>query len=112
MKLKSLTLITGVLMLLELKAVAQQQVASLPDFTTSAGISIPACKQAYTLLGRLNADRSNAILIPTWFGGKSRELIGIASGIIDTTKYFVILADALGNGISSSPSNTPNFPDI
>ena len=112
MKLKSLTLFTGVLMLLVMTTVAQPQSATLPVFITSAGKSIPACKQAYTSLGRLNADRSNAILIPTWFGGKSRELIGIASGMIDTTKYFVILADALGNGISSSPSNTPNFPDI
>jgi len=112
MKLKGKTWITGLLTALTLASVAQQQFANLPGFTTRAGKPIAACKQGYILLGRLNADRSNAILIPTWFGGKSKDLIGLASTMIDTNKYVVILADALGNGVSSSPSNTPNFPDI
>jgi len=84
----------------------------IPDFKTSEGKLIRNCKVSYVTLGKLNANKSNAILFPSWFGGKSNDLKGFAEEIIDTTKYFVILVDALGNGLSSSPSNTPNFPDI
>jgi homoserine O-acetyltransferase len=31
---------------------------------------------------------------------------------MDTTGLFVIMADALTNGVSSSPSNTTNFPSV
>jgi homoserine O-acetyltransferase len=51
-------------------------------------------------------------LFPTWFGGKSKDLVGNAApgGIADSTRYFVVLVDALGNGVSSSPSNSPQQP--
>ena len=31
---------------------------------------------------------------------------------MDTTGFYIIAMDALGNGLSSSPSNTPSFPSI
>lgn len=62
----------------------------------------------YRTLGKLNADKSNAILWPTWLGGRSEELlqfIGLGN-VVDRGKYFVILVDSIGNGISTSPSNS------
>jgi homoserine O-acetyltransferase len=50
----------------------------------------------------------NAVLIPTWLLGRSEdwaELLG-SEGILDTTKFYAVVVDALGNGSSSSPSNT------
>ena len=38
-------------------------------------------------------------------------LIGLGK-ILDTTKHAVIVINTLGNGASSSPTNTPNFPQI
>lgn len=88
------------------------KIASLGQFKTQGGKTIQNCKLGYRTFGQLNAEKSNAILFPTWFGGKSENLIGNAGTMIDTTKFYLILVDALGNGISSSLSNTPGFPDI
>lgn len=88
------------------------KIASIGQFKTQGGKTIQNCKLGYRTFGQLNAEKSNAILFPTWFGGKSENLIGNAGTMIDTTRFYLILVDALGNGISSAPSNTPGFPDI
>ncbi|HWA96735.1 MAG TPA: alpha/beta fold hydrolase [Terracidiphilus sp.] len=82
-----------------------------------SGQAIENCRIGYRTYGKLNAEKSNAVLFPTWFGGKSSDLRGAvgAKGLVDPAKYFVILVDALGDGISSSPSNSttqrgPDFP--
>jgi|AP45_3_1055517.scaffolds.fasta_scaffold182318_2 homoserine O-acetyltransferase len=64
-----------------------------------------------------NADGSNAILFPTWFGGTSGQLLGVWSPWIDTDRFFLVIVDALGNGVSTSPSNSAaqpgqSFPQI
>ena len=48
------------------------------------------------------------VLWPTWFTGSSKQLIALVGrdGYVDPTRFFVILVDALGNGVSSSPSNS------
>lgn len=86
--------------------------ASIGSFRTQGGKTIQNCKLGYRTFGQLNTDKSNAILFPTWFGGKSENLVGNAGTMVDTTRFYLILVDALGNGISSSPSNTIGFPDI
>lgn len=88
------------------------KVFTIPIFKTQEGKTIVNCQVAYRTFGRLNANKSNAILWPTWFGGKSQNLITHAGTTIDTTRFYLVLVDALGNGVSSSPSNTADFPDI
>jgi len=61
--------------------------------------------------GALDPARSNAILFPTWFGGRhphNRWIIG-SGRALDTDRYCVIVVNALGNGESSSPSNDPQL---
>jgi homoserine O-acetyltransferase/O-succinyltransferase len=91
-----------------------QQIADLGSCPTVGGIAIQPCKLGYRTAGQLNAARSNAILFPTWFSGKTENLrANIGPGkMVDTDRFFVIAVDALGNGISSAPSNTPGFPHI
>ncbi len=91
---------------------SQQQFAAIGDLKLVNGAVIRDCRIGYRTFGRLNADRSNAILFPTWFGGSSAELatsIG-PGGLADSSTYFVIAVDALGNGVSSSPSNSAPQP--
>lgn len=88
------------------------KIASIGDFTTTKGSVIKDCKIGYLTLGKLNEAKNNAILFPTYFSGKSTDIKGSATAWVDTTKFCVILVDALGNGISSAPSNTNNFPEI
>ena len=89
------------------------QIASLGDFKTTGGGVIKNCKIGYRTMGQLNADKSNAVLWPTWLTGTSEPIkLNIATSIVDTTGLYLIIVDAFGNGISSSPSNTPGFPGI
>ncbi len=66
----------------------------------------------YRSLGKLNSQKSNAILWPTWLGGTTENLLDFAGPgkVVDTGKYFVILVDAIGDGVSTSPSNSHTQP--
>ena len=86
----------------------EQQFARLGDFKLESGDVIRDCRIGYRTFGKLNADRSNAILFPTWAGGTTEQVkSNFAPGkLVDTDKYYVIAVDALSNGVSSSPSNS------
>ena len=69
---------------------------------------IEDCALGYRTIGTLNAKRSNAVLIPTWFNGKTADIQNVITpkGLLDPKSYYVILVDAIGNGVSCSPSNS------
>jgi homoserine acetyltransferase len=85
-----------------------QQFTELGDFGLRNGAVIHDFRLGYRTLGKLNAEKSNAILWPTWLGGKTEDLLQFLGPgrVVDTGRYFVILADAIGNGVSTSPSNS------
>lgn len=90
-----------------------RKTADLDTCATENGADIQDCEISYRTAGTLNADRSNAVLFPTWFSGTTE---GLASqlgptGLVDTSRFFVVLVDALGNGVSSSPSTSRAHPD-
>jgi homoserine O-acetyltransferase len=88
--------------------------ASLGNFRLENGQEIRNLKLGYRTLGELNADKSNAVLFPSWATGNTKDLVPyVGPGkLVDSSKYFVILVDALGNGVSSSPSNSPEQPHM
>lgn len=85
-----------------------QQFAELGDLKLQSGRVIHDFRIGYRTLGELNAEKSNAILWPTWLGGKTENLLEFVGPgkVVDSGKYFVILIDAIGNGVSTSPSNS------
>ena len=87
-----------------------QQFAALGACKLANGRQIEDCRIGYRTWGTLNADRSNAILFPTWFSGNTNNLATFvgADKMIDPAKFFFIAVDALGDGVSSSPSNSEN----
>lgn len=98
-----------------------QQFAALGDLRLVSGETLHDVRLGYRTAGTLNADKSNVIVFPTWFSGSSEDLLRfdkIGPGkLADTGRFFVIAIDALGNGISTSPSNSErqpgaNFPAI
>ncbi|MDX2267162.1 MAG: alpha/beta hydrolase [Bryobacter sp.] len=75
---------------------------------------MPDLKIGYRTYGTLNADKSNVILFPTWFNGKSGDLPPYIEGpkaFVDTSKYYVVAIDAIGNGVSMPPKGK-EFPNI
>jgi homoserine O-acetyltransferase/O-succinyltransferase len=74
------------------------------------GGTIRACNLAYATFGKLNAGKTNAILIPTWYSGTNKiiEQVYIGQGrALDPDKYFIVVVNQIGSGLSTSPHNTP-----
>ena len=92
----------------------QQQFANLGDFKLQSGEILRDCRIGYRAFGQLNADKSNVILFPTWAGGTTEQLAGnVGAGkLADSSKYYIILVDALSNRVSSSPSNSTLQPHM
>jgi len=91
----------------------RQQLVSIGNLKLESGAIIQDCKIGYRTYGHLNAEKSNGILFPTWFVGTSKMIEGFVTpwrSVIDTTKYFLIIVDAIGNGVSTSPSNSVKQP--
>jgi homoserine O-acetyltransferase len=115
-----LLLTTLVLLLNHTKLIAadgEQQFADLGVCKLANGQQIDNCRLGYRTWGTLNPERSNAILFPSWFSGNSANMASFvgADKMIDPAKFFLIAVDALGDGVSSSPSNSktqygPDFP--
>ena len=101
-------------LLLAPAAFPQQQFAALGDFKLESGGVLQECRIGYRTFGSLNSDQSNVILFPTWAGGTTEQLSGnVGAGkLVDSSKYYVILVDALSNGVSSSPSNSKQQPHM
>ena len=98
---------------------AQQKFAEIGNLKLISGDVIENCKIGFRTFGKLNQDSSNAIIFPTWFEGTTDDISRLIQkySFLDTTKYFIIAIDALGNGVSSSPSNyniykIKSFPEI
>ena len=85
-----------------------------------SGATLENAHLRYATYGHLNADRSNAILLPSHYmaDGHGYEWLIGKDKALDPDRYFLIATELFGNGHSSSPSNTPEphhgprFPSI
>ncbi|TCP19695.1 homoserine O-acetyltransferase [Scopulibacillus darangshiensis] len=96
------------------------EIFELGSVTLQSGETLPNAFLAFKTYGALNQDKSNVVVYPTAFGDiheNNEWLIGNGMAL-DPEKYFIIVPNLLGNGLSSSPSNTPppfdctNFPQV
>ena len=88
---------------------ADYEVFAAGDVALQSGITLRGAQLAYKTYGTLSAAKDNAIVYPTWYSGQHYEnewLIG-PDKALNPEKYFIIIPNMLGNGLSSSPSNTP-----
>jgi homoserine O-acetyltransferase/O-succinyltransferase len=88
---------------------ADYEVFELANVALQCGITLPLAKLAYKTYGNLSASRDNAVLMPTFYGGRhvdTEAMLG-AGRALDPSRWFIIVPNMFGNGLSSSPSNTP-----
>ncbi len=86
------------------------QIFELGNLVLQCGATLRGAKIAYKTYGRLNAAKDNAIVYPTFFGGQhyqNEAIIGPGQAL-DPERYFIVIPNMMGNGLSSSPSNTPS----
>ena len=82
------------------------------DLKLESGEAIRDFSISYVTHGTLNANKSNAILMVTAISGNHHRLdfmIGPGKAL-DPEKYFIICTDAIGNGFTTSPSNSKAQP--
>lgn len=85
------------------------EIFELGDVTLQSAMTLRNAFLAYKTYGTLNTEKSNVIVYPTWYAGQHSDnewLIGNGMAL-DPQKYFIIVPNMLGNGLSSSPYNTP-----
>ena len=86
------------------------KIFELGDVDLQCGLRLRGARLAYQTYGELNAARDNVIVFPTFFGSQhpsNEPMIGPGMAL-DPTRYFIIIPNLFGNGLSSSPSNTPS----
>jgi len=94
------------------------QKSRIGDLKLDNGDLIKDCSLGYSTWGKPDKDSTNIFVLLTWFGGFSSDYNFATSPgkWADSTKYYVIAIDALGNSISSSPSNysgeSSKFPEV
>ena len=88
---------------------AHRRLYALGDLRLEGGAVLPNATLAYATFGTLNAQRSNAVLLPSWYGSDHHGydfLIGPGRAL-DPARDYIVLTEMFANGWSSSPSNTP-----
>jgi homoserine O-acetyltransferase/O-succinyltransferase len=89
----------------------------MPNFRFASGEALPELRLHFTTLGKARRDEhgrvTNAVLLLHGTGGSGRSLLtprfaGVLFGkgqLLDATRYYIILPDAIGHGASSKPSD-------
>lgn len=83
-------------------------VAELGDLALESGETLRGFRQSYVTHGTLDDERSNAILVCSALTGTHHRLdflIGEGKAL-DPTRDFIVATDPIGNGLSTSPSNS------
>ena len=84
------------------------QTFALGNVVLQSGATIRDAQLAYKTFGTLSPKKDNVIVYPTWYSAQHQDnewLIGEGMAL-DPREYFIIIPNMLGNGLSSSPSNT------
>jgi homoserine O-acetyltransferase len=79
----------------------------LGDLMLQSGQVLKDAQLGYVTCGTLSPAGDNAILYPTHYSGTHRDNLAMVGPgrALDPTRYFIVIANLLGNGESSSPSN-------
>ena len=78
------------------------------DVKLLSGQTLFSAKLVYKTYGSLNSNKSNVILLPTFYTGTHIRNEGFfgTDRAINPNKHFIISINLFGNGFSSSPTNT------
>ncbi|MGE0362746.1 MAG: alpha/beta fold hydrolase [Vicinamibacterales bacterium] len=86
-----------------------RRVLEVADFRFEGGGVLPTARIAYATFGSLNAAGDNAVLLTTSYGADYHvyDFVVGAGKAFDPARDFIVTTEMFGNGVSSSPSNTP-----
>ena len=87
---------------------------ALGDLVLQSGETLGGATLNWTTRGTLAPGRDNVVVFPTSYSAHATDQAWLVSPdmILDPSRWFVITPDMFGNGLSSSPSNTPDYPTL
>jgi len=91
----------------------------LGDVSLDSGEVLRTARLGYAAFGKLSPAKDNVVVFPTYYTGTHRDnarIIG-SGHALDPARWFIVVPNLFGNGVSSSPSNHPtqrgaDFPRI
>ncbi|HEV7455750.1 MAG TPA: alpha/beta fold hydrolase [Roseococcus sp.] len=85
----------------------------LGDFPLHRGGVLPDAKLVWRSHGTLSPKRDNVVLYPTSYSAQHPDLEWLIGpeGVLDPTRWFIVIPNMFGNGLSTSPSNSAHWPD-
>ena len=85
------------------------KVFELGDVTLQSGEVLLGAKLAYQTYGNLAPDGGNVVVMPTFYTGTHARNEGFfgPGRALDPARHFIVSVNLFGNGVSSSPGNTP-----
>jgi homoserine O-acetyltransferase/O-succinyltransferase len=93
----------------KMRTMTDHEIFELDEVALQGGVTLPGCTLAYQTYGALSPAQDNVVLMPTFFGGHHADTESmLAPGrALDPARYFVVVPNMLGNGLSSSSSTIP-----
>ncbi len=92
----------------------QQGIYNAGDLILQTGAPLPAARLSWKAHGTLAPGRDNVIVYPTSFGAQHPDLEWLIGPdkILDPMRWFIVILDMFGNGLSSSPSDVADYPTL
>ncbi len=84
------------------------------DVTLQSGAVLRNARLSWKAHGTRSPGRDNVILYPTSYSAQHPDLEWLIGpdGVLDPTRWFIVIADMFGNGLSSSPADSPDYPPL
>jgi homoserine O-acetyltransferase/O-succinyltransferase len=92
----------------------QQGVFDAGDLALQSGARLTEAKLSWKTHGTLSPERDNVIVYPTSYGAQHPDLEWLIGPdkVLDPTRWFIVIPDMFGNGLSSSPADRDDYPTL
>jgi homoserine O-acetyltransferase len=86
----------------------------LGDFQVQSGETIRDARLVWKTHGTLAPERDNVVLYPCSYGAKHEDLEWLIGpdGILDPSRWFIVIPNMFSNGVSSGAADTPDYPTL
>jgi homoserine O-acetyltransferase len=84
------------------------------DLALQSGEVLRGARLSWKSHGTLSPARDNVVVYPTSYGAQHQDLEWLIGPdkVLDPTRWFIVIPDMFGNGLSSSPSDTEDYPTV
>src|ERR1700710_2989694 len=92
----------------------RHEIFALGDFPLASGEVLRDARLSFKTHGRLAPGRDNVIVYPTSYSAQHPDLEWLIGpdGILDPTRWFIVIPDMFGNGLSSGASDGAGYPAV